>query len=247
MNTTTQSYCRANLSAPLADQDRHVRQLICFPPERPTRQHAGFVRQRNLVIELDGGTVYHLRLPYRWDPVPEHLAVLTQAIQNHDQACPHREHIASVVSWFADTQVELVELDLSAPTTAAWPLRAATLQQCFTDAPSGEPPDRFAERVAMVEAQITNSTATQLMAFVAHLNPDILCLAELWDGMPWARYNWFAGVPQSVRTYRIQLARIFPGLVPVLAGEAGAPSALTASLIDVIDRGGPLIEALALL
>ena len=97
----------------------------------------------------------------------------------------------------------------------------------------------------MVEAQITNSTATQLMAFVAHLNPDILCLAELWDGMPWARYNWFAGVPQSVRTYRIQLARIFPGLVPVLAGEAGAPSALTASLIDVIDRGGPLIEALA--
>ena len=229
----------------MVDQERPVRQLISFPPERPTRQQEGFVRQRNLVMELDGGTVYHLSLPYRWDPVPEHLAVLTQAIQSHDRACPHREHIASVVSWFADTQVEMVDLDLSAPTTAAWPLRAAALQQCFTDAPSGEPPARLAQRVAVAEAQITSTVATQLMAFVANLNPEILCLSALWGGMPWARYNWFAGVPQSVRTYRIQLARIFPALVPVLAGEAGPPSALTASLTDVIDRGGPLIEALA--
>ena len=203
------------------------------------------MRQRNLVIELESGAVYHLRVPHRWSPQPERIAVLAAAIQRHDRACPHREHIASVVSWFVDTQVDAIDLDLSAPTPAAWPLRAAALQQCFTNAPSGEPPARLAQRVAAAEAQITSATTTQLMAFVANLNPDVLSLSALWGGMPWARYNWFAGVPQSVRTYRIQLARIFPALVPVLAGELGPPSALTTALTDVIDRGEPLIEGLA--
>lgn len=203
------------------------------------------MRQRNLVIELESGAVYHLSVPYRWSPNPDRMAVLAAAIQSHDRACPHREHIASVVSWFIDTQIETVDLDLSAPTTAAWPLRAAALQKCLADAPSGEPPTRLAERVALVETQITLFATTQLTEFVRHLNPDILQLSGLWGGMPWARYNWFASVPQSVRTYRIQLARIFPALVPVLAGEAGPPSPLTAALTDVIDRGEPLIEALA--
>ena len=203
------------------------------------------MRHRNLLIELDGGTVYHLSVPYRWDPVSENLATLTHAIKNHDQTCPHREHIATVVSWIVDTQIEVIDLDLSAPTTATWPLRAAALQQCFTDAPSGERPAQLAQRVAAAEAQITSATTAQLMAFVANLNPDVLSLSALWGGMPWARYNWFAGVPQSVRTYRIQLARIFPALVPVLAGELGPPSALTTALTDVIDRGEPLIEGLA--
>ena len=245
MDNAPPPYCRADLSTPLSPQDALVRQLISFPPRGTPPERGGFVRQRNLLMELEGGAVYHLGLPYRWDAQADQVAALAATIKRHDHACPHREHIASVVAWFVGTQIDLVDMDLSAPSSSTWPLRAEALQRCCTAAAIGESSGHLAARADATEKMLANTATEQLHDFAAGLDPDILALTPLWNGMPWGRYNWFANVPQANRSYRIQAARVCPALVPILCGELGPPTPSAVALLEVIDNGRPLIEAMA--
>ena len=245
MCTAAKTYCRAALSTHSPISETSIRQMVAFPSDTATRHASGFVRQRYFLLELEGGAVYHLSAPYNWGPLPDRVATLAEAITSHDRSCPHQEHIATVVAWAIETQLVLADLDLSAPTTSAWPVRAAALQRCYLDSITGESTEQLAVRLALAEATIADAASAALRQFVDGLNPDILSLSSLWGCMPWARYNWFAGVQNIVRTYRIQMARIFPALVPILSGELG-PSGLGAqTLAEVVDRGEPLVEALA--
>ena len=139
-----------------------------------------------------------------------------------------------------DTQLELADLDLSAPIATIWPLKAAARQYCFRAPPSGESMAGLAERVACEEARITAAADIRFRHFVVGLDQEIVGLSALWGGMPCQRYNWFASSPPAVRTYRIQVARIFPAIIPILSGELGAPGAIARSIGDIIDRGQPL-------
>ena len=219
--------------------------MVVFPPDAATRHSGGLVRQRYLLLELESGAVYHLSVPYSWGPLPDRVAMLAEAIRMHDHACPHQEHIASVVAWKLETQLTLVDLDLSAPTTAAWPVRAAALQSCYVDSFSNESSAQFAERMTLAETAIAAAAITDLRNFVGSLDPDIVCLSSLWGCLPCPRYNWLAHHREDIRTYRIQAARVFPALVPVLSGEFGPVGAGAQTLSDVIDRGEPLVDALA--
>jgi hypothetical protein len=218
--------------------------LIVFPPDGIARR-SGLVRERFLLLELQQGTVYHLRVPCNWGPLPERLATLAQILIGHEDTGSLRERTASAIGWSLETTLEFVDLDLAAPTTDAWPVRATALQRCYIDSPSGESPRQLAERVALAEADLACAASADLSVFVARLNPDILRLSSLWGCMPWARYNWFASARDEVRPYRIQVARVFPALVPVLSDEFGKPGPVARSLAEVVDRGEPLIDALA--
>lgn len=123
--------------------------------------------------------------------------------------------------------------------------RDPALERCRTDSPAGESSAQFAGRLATAEAAIAVAAGAELRSFVDGLDQDILRLASLWGCMPWARYNWFASTQKNVRAYRIQVARVFPALVPVLSGELGPPGAGAQALCEVVDRGEPLVEALA--
>jgi hypothetical protein len=219
--------------------------MVIFPPDCATRSAGGLVRQRYFLLELESGAVYHLSAPYNWGPLPERVATLAEAIKSHDRACPDQEHIASVVAWTLETQLALIDLDLSAPTTAAWSVRAAALQRCYLDSPANESSTQLAERLALAEEAIADAASAELRNFVRDLDPDILRLCSLWGCMPWARYNWFAHSQEDVRAYRMQMAQVFPALIPVLSGEFGPPGPGAQAINGVVDRGEPLVDALA--
>ena len=129
--------------------------------------------------------MYHLSAPYSWCPLPERIAALAEAIKSHDRTCPDRGHIASIVGWALETQLALVELDLAAPTTAVWPVRAASLQRCYLNSPPDESPAQFAGRLASTEAAIAATAGAKLKCFVGGLDQGILRLSSLLGCMPW--------------------------------------------------------------
>jgi hypothetical protein len=191
--------CRAGVVAPLLSPVNSIRQLVAFPPDDVAGGSSGLVRQRHLLLELESGAVYHLSVPCNWGPLRDRVALLAEAIRSHDCVCPHPQHIASVIGWALETQLTLVDLDLSAPTIAAWPVRAAAIPRCYMDSPPGESSLPLAERVALTEKEIGDAAGAALGNFVAGLNPDILALASLWGCMPWRRYNYFANAREGAR------------------------------------------------
>ncbi|MHB8346812.1 MAG: hypothetical protein ACYDHM_06375 [Acidiferrobacterales bacterium] len=76
------------------------------------------MRQRHLLLEPESGAVYHLSIPFNWGPLRDRVALLAEAIRSHDCVCPRPEHITSVTGWALETQLTLLDLDLSVPTIA---------------------------------------------------------------------------------------------------------------------------------
>ena len=224
--------------------EKLVRQAVVFPPVGSILRSMGLARHRHLLLELEAGAVFHVRVPSNWNPLHDAVTVVAEAIGHFDFASMDTSQLASMVSWEIETQIEFLGIDLSKPDTGMWPVRAAAIERHLSEKPASEISARIAERARVTEAELANGLKAELMAFVGRLDGSVVSLSSLWNSMPWARYNWFASSKDPVRRYRIQLAQVFPALVPILTGELGVPEPFARSLADVVDSGKPLIDAL---
>lgn len=219
-----------------------LKQLVQFPSHSEARR-GGLLRERLLLVELDNGKVFFLRLPIHWHPSPERLADLASALCRVDGSHYQRSEAASALSWELETEIELLDFDLASPASANWPLRSAAVEHCMNQAKSGQD-SGLAERADAVTRELAVELETALARFTAALDQEVLRLSRLWGSMMSCRYNWFASVQGSRRKYRIQAAEVSPALLGVLSEGNRPPDSRQLALVRAVDCGHRLIEAL---
>ena len=243
LTTTPLSTCYARLERRPVPGLRQL--LVC--PHDATSRPAGLLRERHLLLELDDGRVFSLQIPRGWLPTPPHLSSLVSALFECRGTLHNRSNTAQYLNWQLETTLTLEECNLTrmAPDRAA--VRTLAIEHGLAIQPPGETSTGDVHvRVKALEQEITQEWDTLIASFIEGLGPDTLGQAGIWpDGMPLSRYNWLVGSDARTRNWRIQVARVFPALIPILAGERGEIQKSEAELTRVIDQGRPLIHALA--
>lgn len=222
-----------------------VRQLVMFPPYKGAERAGAMVRYRHLLLEFETGQVFHLRLPIGWEPSPSAIARLANAFKTHYPSIQSQSDLAAAISWATEIALEVLDFDLSAPSTKSFPVRAAALERRHSTFGAGEAAQLIVDRVAFEEAKLEAALAADLELFINNLDSDVLALSPLWNGMPLQLYRWFVGVSAKVRTYRIQAARVFPAVIPILAGARSKSAAFSIAVSVAIDNGESMVDALA--
>lgn len=219
-----------------------LRQCVSFPYGNAARR-GGLVRDRLLLVELDRGAVFLLRVPCDWHATHERMTLLARALSSMDGLRHEWNGLASAISWELETDVELREIDLAAPMATVWPLRAAAVERCRNFAQSGGETG-LAERADAMTRALSAELEEKLARFTAKLDQRVLGLAHLWGGMSSSRYNWFVTAQGKQREYRVQAAVVSPALLGVLSEGSRPPDRNQGALSKAIDCGHPLIDAL---
>lgn len=221
-----------------------LRQVLIFPHETTARD-ARLVRERQVLLELDDGRVYRLHIHRGWLSTPANMDALSRALAECGELPQSRPGMANRLGWKLETTLTVEDCNLLSPETDPAAVRALALEQGLS-APGLASPGDVQARVTALEHAFAREWRDRLADFIARLDPRVMAQAALWpDGLPLARYNWLIGGDGGTRQWRIQSAQVFPALVPVLAGERGPLQESEAALVRVIDRGRPLVQALA--
>jgi hypothetical protein len=223
-----------------------VRQLLVIPHDMTVR-HAGLMRERQVLLELDDGRVFRLHIHRGWQPTPANLDTLAMALAE-SRGLPHaRTAMADYLGWKLETALTVQDCNLASIAPDAAAVRALALEHGLADQGMGKASTgEIHARVRGLEEEIHRDWMGLLADFTDRLDPRIKALATLWpDGLPLARYNWLIGSGNSSRDWRVQAAGVFPALIPVLDGERGTLQVTEAALVHVIDQGRPLLQALA--
>lgn len=224
-----------------------IRQLVTFPDTQSSlTKQIGLLRHRILLLELEDRRVFRLHIARSWMPNQANLAILAEALMKHD-GLPHDwVSIASSLGWQLETTLSLEQFDLVNPGLERDAIRAAAMEHCLSmDESDMANANALQVKVRDIEHQMSNDLADILPRFIGRLDADALELATLWpDGLTLFRYNWLMGTDSKAQPWRIQAAKVFPALIPTLAGERGKVEQAERLLIKVIDSGRSLVQAL---
>lgn len=175
---------------------------------------------------------------------PERVATVARALGFVDGGRPTAPMLKALARELGDATLALVNVALDAVDPAAWDLRriaSARVARAAAADPAPWTPADARRQAEALERRWHADLEARLAHFVAGLAPEAVASARALGRFDTDVYNFLVRAPRPA--WRRQFVRTFPALVH--EAVAGGPGSLGAFVRDAVDRGLPLVAALA--